>query len=194
MAAESLGSTSSRKSGLLSRSGLTRRTSTSPAATSAWTVSHSSVFDELIVRARMPARAAASTWLRISASSGETITVGPLPRSRSSEVATKYTADLPQPVRWTTSARRPPATSASMARHWSSRSRAAPVGSPTRRARTASAAVRRSVVLVSFMPPYNRTGLTSGPSTGAPGPAARPRAGRYGVMWSERRPSSTMSM
>ena len=31
------------------------------------------------MRARMPARAAASTWLRISASSGETITVGPLP-------------------------------------------------------------------------------------------------------------------
>lgn len=132
------------------------------AATSAWTVSHSSVFEELIVRARMPARAAASTWLRISASSGETITVGPLPRSRSSEVATKYTADLPQPVRWTTSARRP-AMSASMARHWSSRSRASPVGSPTRRARTASASVRGSVVLVWFMPPYNRTGLTSGP-------------------------------
>lgn len=32
-----------------------------------------------MVRARMPARAAASTWLRMSASRGETITVGPLP-------------------------------------------------------------------------------------------------------------------
>ncbi len=70
-------------------SGLTSRTSTSPAATSACTVSHSSVLAELMVRARIPARAAASTWLRISASSGETITVGPLPRARSSAVATK---------------------------------------------------------------------------------------------------------
>jgi hypothetical protein len=42
-----------------------------------------------MVRARMPARAAASTWFRMSASSGDTITVGPLPRARSSEVATK---------------------------------------------------------------------------------------------------------
>ncbi|SCG02279.1 hypothetical protein GA0115255_117044 [Streptomyces sp. Ncost-T6T-2b] len=89
VAAASFGSTWSRKSGLLSRSGLTSRTSTSPAATSAWTLSHSSVLDELIVRALIPARAAAATWLRISASSGETITVGPLPCARSSEVATK---------------------------------------------------------------------------------------------------------
>ena len=57
---------------------------------------HSSRLAELIVRARMPARAAASTWLRISASSGETITVGPAGAhrarrepSRSSAVATK---------------------------------------------------------------------------------------------------------
>ena len=34
---------------------------------------------ELIVTARMPARSAAAIWLRISASSGETITVGPAP-------------------------------------------------------------------------------------------------------------------
>ena len=40
------------------------------------TSSHSSRLAELIVRALMPARAAASTWLRISASSGETITRG----------------------------------------------------------------------------------------------------------------------
>ena len=48
----------------------------------------------------------------MSASNGETITVGPAPWPRSSAVATKYTADLPQPVRWTTSARRRSATSA----------------------------------------------------------------------------------
>ena len=42
-----------------------------------------------MVRAPIPARAAASTWLRISASSGETITVGPPPRARSSAVAMK---------------------------------------------------------------------------------------------------------
>ena len=53
------------------------------------TASHSSVFDELIVWAVMPARAAASTWLRISASSGDTISVGPAPWARSSPVATK---------------------------------------------------------------------------------------------------------
>lgn len=61
VAAASFGSTWSRNSGLLSRSGLTSRTSTSPAATSAWIDSHSSGFEELMVRARMPARAAAST-------------------------------------------------------------------------------------------------------------------------------------
>lgn len=104
-----------------------------------------------MVRAWMPARAAASTWFRMSASSGDTITVGPLPRARSSEVATKYTADLPQPVRWTTRARRLSATSASIARHWSSRSRASPETSPTRRARTASAAARSSALLVCSM-------------------------------------------
>jgi hypothetical protein len=147
--------------GETSASGLTSSTSTSPAATSAWTVSHSSVLAELMVRARMPARSAASIWLRIKARSGETITVGPLPRFRSSAVATKYTADFPQPVRCTTSARRPWATSASTARHWSSRSRVVPVGSPTRRARTESAAVRSSVVVVSVMPPCNAMAPTS---------------------------------
>ena len=79
------------------------------------------------MRARIPARAAASIWFRISASSGDTITVGPAPRARNSAVARKYTADLPQPVRWTTRARRP-ATSALIAVHWSSRSRAAVAG------------------------------------------------------------------
>ena len=87
--AASRGSTSSRKPGLLSRSGLTRRTSISPAAIARWVSSQSSRLVELIVTARMPARSAAAIWLRISASSGETITVGPDPASRSSSVATK---------------------------------------------------------------------------------------------------------
>ena len=87
--AVSRGSTSSRKPGLLRRSGLTSSTSTSPAATAAYVRSQSPVFAELTVAARMPARAAASIWLRISASSGETITVGPAPCSRRSRVATK---------------------------------------------------------------------------------------------------------
>lgn len=94
--AASFGSTVSRKSGLLSRSGLISSTSTAPAWISAVISSHSSRLAELIVRARMPARAADSTWLRMSASSGETITVGPATpsapaasRSRSRAVATK---------------------------------------------------------------------------------------------------------
>ena len=43
------------------------------------------------------------------------MTVGPCPLARSSLAAMKYTADLPQPVRCTTSARRRCTTSASMA-------------------------------------------------------------------------------
>src|SRR5437588_5752566 len=138
--AVSSGSTASRKSGLFSRSGLTRRTSTSPAATASCTACHSSWLAELIVAACTPARSAASIWLRISASSGETITVGPSPSSRSSAVATKYTADLPHPVRCTTSARLRLATSASIAVHWSRRSRA----SWPARARSRSSASSRS--------------------------------------------------
>ena len=89
MRAASGGSRRSRKSGLLSRSGLTSSTSTVPSTSAASTASHSSVFDELMVWAVMPARPAASTWLRISASSGDTISVGPAPWARSSPVATK---------------------------------------------------------------------------------------------------------
>jgi hypothetical protein len=74
---------------LFSRSGEISSTSTAPAAISATISSHSSWLAELIVRARMPARAAASTWLRMSASSGDTITVGPAPSARSRAVATK---------------------------------------------------------------------------------------------------------
>ena len=71
------GSTSSRKPGLLSRSGETSSTSTSSGRDPALTSSHSSRLAELMVTARMPARSAAATWLRISASSGETITRRP---------------------------------------------------------------------------------------------------------------------
>jgi hypothetical protein len=102
-----------------------------------------------MVSARTPARAAASTWLRINASSGDTMTVGPAPPARSSAVATKYTADLPHPVRCTTSARRRSRTSASIAVHWSSRSRAP---GPASAASTASARSRRSVRLVVMAP------------------------------------------
>ena len=88
--AASWGSTSSRKPGLLSRSGLTSSTSTSPRGDLGVDLAATrSTLVELMVPARMPARAAASTWLRISASSGQTITVGPAPRARSSAVATK---------------------------------------------------------------------------------------------------------
>jgi hypothetical protein len=89
--AASEGSTLSRKSGLLSRSGLINSTSTVPTAIDDRISSHSSRLAELIVRAWMPARSAASTWLRMSASRGETITVGPAADAsvRSSAVATK---------------------------------------------------------------------------------------------------------
>ena len=42
-----------------------------------------------MVTARMPARSAAAIWLRMRASSGEMITVGPAPVARSRAVATK---------------------------------------------------------------------------------------------------------
>src|SRR5580692_7467837 len=61
---------------------------------------------EFTVRALSPARPAASIWLRIRARSGEMMIVGPMSRARSSAVVTKYTADLPHPVRGTASARR----------------------------------------------------------------------------------------
>ena len=54
-----------------------------------WIGCHSSMLVELMVTARMPARSAAAIWLRIRASSGETMTVGPAPSARSSSVATK---------------------------------------------------------------------------------------------------------
>jgi hypothetical protein len=47
------------------------------------------MFVELTVTAVMPARPAAAIWLRIKASRGETMTVGPAPEARNSAVATK---------------------------------------------------------------------------------------------------------
>ena len=91
--------------------------------TRSWISDQSVTLLELIVAACTPARSAAATWLRISASSGDTITVGPWPAARSSLAEMKYTADLPHPVRCTTSARLRCTTSASMAVHWSSRKR-----------------------------------------------------------------------
>ena len=79
----------SRNCGLLSRSGLISSRSTASSASSSRTSSHASRLVELIVCARMPSRSAAAIWLRISASSGETISAGPAPCSRSSAVATK---------------------------------------------------------------------------------------------------------
>ena len=87
------GSTESRKSGLFSRSGLTSSTSTSPRPIAAYVSRQASGLVELMVTARIPARPAAAIWLRIRASSGEMITVGPEPAPavgcRSSAVATK---------------------------------------------------------------------------------------------------------
>ncbi len=79
----------SRNCGLLSRSGLISSKSTASASNSAETSLQASRLVELMVCARRPSLRAASIWLRISASSGETINVGPAPRSRSSGVATK---------------------------------------------------------------------------------------------------------
>ena len=47
------------------------------------------MFVELTVTAVIPARSAAAIWFRIKARSGETMTVGPDPEPRNSDVATK---------------------------------------------------------------------------------------------------------
>ena len=141
----SSGSTSSRKPGLFNRSGETSSTSTAPDRIVSYTSPHCSLLALFTVTAWMPARSAAAIWLRINASNGEMITVGPAPPSRSNAVATKYTADLPHPVRCTTNARCRPCTRASTAVHWSSRNRAS--SRPTNARRWNSARSRRSVVV-----------------------------------------------
>ncbi len=75
------------------------------------------------------------------------MTVGPAPRAQSNVVATKYTADLPRPVRCTMSTRRRSATSALIAVHWSSRSRDSRPASACRR-RAACEAQGRLVHIV----------------------------------------------
>ena len=73
----SWGNCSSRNRGLLSRSGETSRTSTSPRSRALEISAHSVGLAEEIAAARTPARWAAETWSRMSASSGEMISVGP---------------------------------------------------------------------------------------------------------------------
>ncbi len=178
MRAASGGSSRSRKSGLFSRSGLTSRTSTEPVRSASSTASHSSVLAELMVWALMPARAAASTWLRINASSGETMSVGPAPCARSSPVATKYTADFPHPVRCTTRARRCSTTSASIAAHWSSRNATSSRPTSARRIFSASGRMRGTV----------QTGCQG--EAVAPEPSHQERPGRH--TWSGQDPVGVM--
>src|SRR3954471_13480250 len=161
------GSCSSRNRGLVSRSGDTSRTSTSSGASRAGTSSHSVMLALEISTARMPARAAAATWSRISASSGLTSRVGPAPRRRRSAVDTKYTADFPQPVRWTTRARCERSTSAATAASCPSRKTAS--GRPVSSRSTPSASVVRSDVGATVLMP-----TTVGSSTDRPARRARP--------------------
>ncbi len=113
----------------------------------------SSTLDELTVAARSPDRPAAATWSRISASSGEMTSVGPRPAARSAAVAAQYTADLPQPVAWTSSTRRP-STSASTASTWSGRGRApGPAVAASTRSRCAPAP---SLMTRTLPPPPDR--------------------------------------
>ena len=172
------GRISSRNTGLLSRSGETSRTSTSPARTRVSISSHWVTLAEFMVTARIPARSAAATWSRMRASNGEMMMLAPAPPgvpgegggapgrqpaqpSRSSAVATKYTADFPQPVRCTTSARRRATTSASIARHWSSR-RCASLR-PTSSRRTASARSRTGESTRSWYAERSAPSGSSGP-------------------------------
>ena len=105
------------KSWFAKRSGETSKQSTSPCSNLSLMRCHSSLFVEFNVSAVIPNRSAAATWLRIRASKGEMIIVGPAPRSRKILLAMKYTALFPQPVRWTTSSFRRWFTTASMASH-----------------------------------------------------------------------------
>ena len=59
------------------------------AATWASISSHESILAELIVTAFSPSFCAAAAWSRMSASSGDTTTVGPQPRSRNIRVDEK---------------------------------------------------------------------------------------------------------
>ena len=79
----------SRNLGLLNRSGATNSRSALPARIAFSTSSQSSLLLEFSVVAVSPSRPAAWIWSLIRASNGETIRVGPEPRSRISRVAMK---------------------------------------------------------------------------------------------------------
>src|SRR4051812_4377631 len=146
------GSIEARNCGLLSRSGLISSRSTASSASSARTSFQASRLVELIVCARIPSREAAAIWLRISASSGETISVGPAPRSRSSAVARKYTADLPHPVRCTHSTRARSSTRSRTASRWCSRNTAPGPASRSSSSSTPSTVGRRADRLAPVAP------------------------------------------
>ncbi len=71
--------TAAANSGLASRSGDTSTRSTSSAASRSASSATVVSVDELTVMQRKPSRLAARIWLRISASSGDTSSVGPSP-------------------------------------------------------------------------------------------------------------------
>ena len=118
------GSTVERNLWFPNRSGEIRRRSTSPRSISASMRVHLSTLDELMVRVATPILFAASSWLRINASKGDTKSVGPAPRTRNNLAAMKYTMLLPQPARCTRSNRLLPLISSCIASHWPSRNSA----------------------------------------------------------------------
>ena len=119
------GSTFERNLWFPNRSGEIKRRSTSPRFISASMRVHLSTLDELMVRVTTPILLAASSWLRINASKGDTNSVGPAPRTRNSLAAMKYTILLPQPARCTRSNLLLPLISSCIASHWPSRNSAA---------------------------------------------------------------------
>ena len=129
------------------------------------------------MRARMPARSAASIWLRISASSGETITVGPAPPRAAARWPRSTPRTCPSRCAARTSARRRCATSAWIAVHWSSRRRAC---GPASAARAASACPRRSCSVVVTRPMVPRRSDSPGPAPAIPR-APHPRRHRTPV-------------
>ena len=133
------------------------------AASRSRTSSHSSRLVLLIVCARSPSRCAAAIWLRISASSGLTISVGPAPASRSSAVATKYTADFPHPVRCTHNTRARSTTTSRIASSCPGRNRdrSSPVSV---RRRSSAVAANVSEVVVGTRHRRTRTGRPLAPA------------------------------
>ena len=102
---------------------------------------------ELIVTARMPARSAAAIWLRISASSGLTITVGPAPSRAQQQRRHEVDRRLAPPG--ALHDQRPPVADRERLdrRHWSSRSSASSRPTSARRCASASRRTSRSAVV-----------------------------------------------